>query len=146
NWVPTLATNATWYWRGHAPDRKHPSSPDPPPAWACLQKFIMSGGAPPPAPGLFRPANGFGGTSCSNIYSMSFSWNAAAPAAEYLVQVSTDPTFSTVSYQSSWSTNTSWTTTVATTATYHWRVHARDPLSLAVGPWSPGSPFTITDT
>ncbi|RII26555.1 MAG: hypothetical protein CXR31_09040, partial [Geobacter sp.] len=146
SWTPTLATNSIWYWRVQARDGNHTTLQDPVSAWSAVGSFSITDGAPPPAPVLVSPANGFSDWSCGNYYYIYLNWNSIGTPVEYNVQVSTDPSFATVSYTSGWITATTWGTGLTTTNAYYWRIQARNSLNLALGPWSSVNSFIITDT
>jgi len=77
----------------------------------------LSGG-----PTLTAPANGSTGVSTTP----TFTWNAAAGATSYEIQVASDPAFATIVASAAGLTGTSWTPGSALTAdtVYYWRVRA----------------------
>lgn len=84
---------------------------------------------------------------CSSSCPVTLQWNAstnnnAGGATQYLVQVSTSSSFSTVKYTSGWISGTSWSVTLATGTTYYWRVQARDTSQTTlVSAWSATGTF-----
>ena len=142
NWTVSLGTNTRWYWR--VQERDSVSGTVSP--WSNADSFILADGAAPPKPALTAPVNGYSAyTSCGSAYGMSLTWTAL-PVSLYSVQVSTDPSFATVSYSSGWLSSASWPVSVATNATYYWRVQAKNQVSGDAGPWSDVWYFSVSDT
>ena len=109
-----LASNTKYFWRVSATLGSGTT------AWSVLRRFTTT----PPAPGtptLSAPANNFFGPSLTP----TLSWNAAATASTYCVQLSTDNTFATTLVSDCSVTGTSKAVTglVANTL-YYWRVSA----------------------
>ena len=87
---------------------------------------------PPVAPMLLTPANGAGNVPTQP----TFTWNAAAGAGSYSIQVATDAGFTNVVAAATGLTDPTWTSniTLNSNMTYYWRVWADNVC--AVGPYS----------
>ncbi len=93
----------------------------------------------PATPILNSPGNGIRNAS-TNI---AFSWNPAAGAATYRLQVTTDPSFSTRVFDDSTLTTTiRAVTSLAYNTTFYWRVKAKNPAGSSA--WSSVWSFTTT--
>ena len=74
-------------------------------------------------------------------------WNPVSVAGEttqYQAQVSTSPTFATLTYSSGWITATGVTPTLATNSTYYFRVQARGSVLQVPSDWSIIVSFLVT--
>lgn len=147
SWMVSLPqTNTTYYWRVKSRDANRTTAQDPPSAWSSVDNFIVSDGTAPVTT-LTSPANASAYGGYDGMYGMTFSWSSTPPGTDYLVQVTTDPTFATIGYSSGWITTTSWSTTLFhslyATTTFYWRVQGR--LAGVAGPWTPVWSFSITD-
>jgi subtilisin family serine protease len=94
--------------------------------------------AAPAAPTLLTPANG----ALNVPATPTFTWNAAAQASSYSIQVATDAGFSNIVASATGIAGTSWTSNVAlnTSTTYYWRVWADN--TCGVGAYSATWSFT----
>lgn len=91
----------------------------------------------PPTPALISPASGSTGVSTSP----SLSWNASSGATSYRLQVSTDSTFTTTTYDTSSLSATSKSINgLASQTKYFWRVNATN--SAGTSAWSTVWSFT----
>ena len=105
-------------------------------------------GTPPSAP-ILIDQNGVSGTWCS--FPHVFYWNDVTPTdpdpVQYYVELTTDPTFNTITYNSgpTWLTSANWTINLGSSnTTWYWRVRARDSGHVTMlSPWS--APDTFTD-
>jgi len=90
--------------------------------------------------------------TCSSSCPVSLQWNAstnpnAGSTTQYLVQVSTSSSFSTVKYTSGWISGTSWSTSMTSGTTYYWRVQARDAGTTSlVSAWSTADSFKMSSS
>ena len=94
--------------------------------------------AAPAAPTLLTPANG----ALNVPAAPTFTWNAAAQASSYSIQVATDAGFSNIVASASGLSGTSWVSNVTlnTSTTYYWRVWAAN--SCGTGAYSATWSFT----
>ena len=144
SWSPTLATG-TWYWRLQARDSVNVLLVS---SWSVSDSFIVSSTsstAPPTAPVVIAEADGY----CSSYSgcSISLQWkpstNPSGGSIQYLVQVSSSSSFSTIKYASRWQTSTDKSVTLAR-GTWYWRVEARDAaVNTRVSPWSSVDTFVL---
>lgn len=90
--------------------------------------------------------------TCSSSCPVSLQWNAstnpnAGSSTQYLVQVSTSSSFSTVKYTSGWISGTSWSVSMTSRTTYYWRVQARDASTTSlVSAWSTADSFKMSSS
>ena len=92
--------------------------------------------APPPAPTLIAPSNG-----ATNIpLSQNFSWNAAAGADTYRIQIASDAGFSALVYDVSGIASTNITESLPASTTLWWRVNATN----GIGTSAYSSVFSFT--
>jgi hypothetical protein len=113
----TLWGTTKYYWRVRAGNGDGYSG------WSSVWNFSTAAEIPPPpsTPVLSSPANNTLGVSTNPL----LSWNAAAGAASYTVQVSTDSIFSALTVNDSGITGTSHVAAGLSTFTlYYWRVRA----------------------
>ncbi len=112
--VGPLEYQTTYFWRVSATNAGGTSAFSP--TWS-FETIIE----PPPTPSLIVPAD----LATNLATTLQFAWNAAARAASYRVQVSTNPSFSTVDVDTSGLTGTSVTLSgLQHSSTYFWRVQA----------------------
>ncbi len=129
-----LSAGTKYYWRVDATNSSGTSG------WSAVWNFTTIV-ARPPAPVLASPANGSTGISASP----TLSWNAAAGAASYGLQVSTDPNFGTFTVNQTGITGTNYTVSgLSNGTTYYWRVDATN--SGGTSGWSTAWNFTTTVT
>lgn len=144
--VPLPQTNVTYYWRVKSRDANYITPQDPPSAWSVVDNFIVSDGSAPQVT-LLSPANSTVYSGYDGYYGVAFTWSSMPPAAEHLVQVSTDPNFAIIDGTSGWITTANWSTglyvPLAATTTYYWRVQGKN--AGVTGPWSPVWMFRIVD-
>jgi len=146
-WSPTLATNATWYYRVKARDATNGNVET---AWSPYRSFSMSSTAPPPAPVLTTYA-GCGSGVCSTTCAASLAWSAVTSPdgdpVQYYVQLTTDSTFASVPYNTGWIAGTSWNPTPQLAGgNWYWRVMARDSVhTSAMSAYSLPSSFTASN-
>jgi len=128
-----LATNTRYYWRVSATNASGTS------AWSAVRNFTTT--APvtlPAAPTLRSPAN-----NARNVTrTPTMSWNAAARATSYEIQISTDINFGTVTFGRSGLTARSVrvSPTLGSLTVYYWRVRAAN--TAGSGGWSAVRSFT----
>ena len=144
SWSPTLATG-TWYWRVQARDSVNVLLVS---SWSVSDSFTVSSAsstAPPTAPVVIAEPDGY----CSSYSgcSISLQWkpstNPSGGSIQYLVQVSSSSSFSTIKYASRWQTSTDKSVTLAR-GTWYWRVEARDAaVNTRVSPWSSVDTFVL---
>jgi hypothetical protein len=119
-----LSPGTTYYWRVQAIGTSG-SSPWSP-TWSFTTAVL-----PPAAPALALPSNGTG----FQAISPTLSWNTAAGATSYSLQVSTDSLFQTTVVNSSAITGTLQVVSgLSYGTTYYWRVSATN--SGGTSPWS----------
>ena len=109
--------------------------------WSSAWSFTTSTPPPPSltAPTLVSPADG----STGQPTTLTFSWNSAANATSYHLQVSTSSTFATIFYDNSTLTSTSQqVSSLLNSTTYYWRVSASN--STSTSSWS--STWSLTTT
>ncbi len=94
----------------------------------------------PSAPALAAPSNGATGVSTSP----ALSWNASAGAANYTVQVSTNPNFSSTVVNATTASTTYSAPGLAGNTTYYWRVNAQN--SAGTSGWSAVWSFTTVNS
>lgn len=139
-------TNVTYYWRVKSRDANHTTAQDPPSAWGT-DAFVVADGSAPQVT-LTNPDDSSTHGGYDGSYFMNFSWSASPPGQEFLVEVSTDPTFVTVNKSSGWVGASSWGTTLThpseATTVYYWRVQGK-LFDGTLGPWSGVRSFTIVD-
>ena len=113
--VTGLSGNTTYYWRVNATNTGGTSG------WSGIYSFTTGVGSAPSAPILASPSNGLTNVSRSP----TLSWNAAAGASTYTVQVSTNSNFTTFIYNTAGISSTSTTVSgLGSRVTYYWRVVA----------------------
>lgn len=144
SYTPTLS-NGTWYWRAQARDSVTTTKIS---AWSAVGSFTLSASTstnPPTTPVFMAEPD----SSCSSKSgcSIGLQWtpstNPSGGAVQYMVQVSSSSSFSTIKASSSWQTGTSWTTTLSR-GTWYWRVQARDAaVTSRVSPWSSVDSFRL---
>ena len=144
SWTPTLGTG-TWYWRVQARDAANTSLVS---AWSATNSFVLtapSSSTPPSAPVLIPESD----SSCSSRYGCptSLQWNTSVNPSggslQYLVQVSSSSSFSTIKSTSNWISGTSWSATLGS-GTWYWRVQARNATTTSlVSPWSSVDSFYV---
>ena len=122
----TVAQNTVWYWKIKAKDSTGFET-----VWSSTDRFIVSDGIVPPAPTLSNPTNGSSGvTACDTVDTwVAFSYYSK-PAAEYHLLVDDNPAFGSPNYDSGWTISTTSGASISSnwsTATYYWKVGARDP-------------------
>jgi hypothetical protein len=108
--------STTYYWQAGAINAAGAN-------WSNAWSFTTAPVAPPGVPSLTSPTNGAGNQSIS---SLGLSWNTAAGAASYEVEVSTSNTFGSTVFDEVGATLTSATVTSGLTnkVTYYWRANA----------------------
>ena len=94
----------------------------------------------PSAPALSAPSNGATGVSTTP----TLSWSASTGAANYTVQVSTDPNFSSTLVNATTASSTYAATGLAGNTTYYWRVNAQN--SAGTSTWSQVWSFTTLNS
>src|SRR2546422_735116 len=110
--VGPLATSTTYYWRVSARNSGGTS------VWSSVWSFT-TGSAAPPAPTLLSPAD----NAINQPVVITLSWNAAAGASRYRLQVSMSPTFATTGFDDSTITGTAQAVgPLANSTTFYWRV------------------------
>ncbi|GFE56433.1 CxxxxCH/CxxCH domain-containing protein [Geobacter sp. AOG1] len=144
SWTPNLGAG-TWYWRVQA---RNATSTSLVSSWSTVDSFVISAPAtanPPTAPVLAAEPNGRCSTysGCSIGLTWSPSTNPSGGSIQYLVQVSSSSSFSSIKTQSSWQTGTSWNATLPS-GTWYWRVQARDATSQKTSPWSTVDSFVLS--
>ena len=140
SWSPTLPTNKTWYWRVKARDANHTLSQDPVSAWSAVSSTSLTEDIVPQQVVLTSP-----GDSTAVLSDVTLQWTAVPGAfIEYMVQYSSDATFTTGVVPSGWTTYPAWQPTFGP-GTYWWRVQARNSITLATGTWSSSRSFSVTD-
>jgi len=83
----------------------------------------------PDAPLLQAPADGEPGVAPAPL----LSWNGVAQAADYLVEIATDPAFANIVYQATeTSTSHQVTTALGLLTTHYWRVTANNPCGTGI--------------
>ncbi|MBN1129759.1 MAG: hypothetical protein JXA71_12270, partial [Chitinispirillaceae bacterium] len=127
--VTGLANGTKYYWRVNAANAGGTS------AWSTDSFTTIV--APPPAPVLNSPAD-----NALNVpINPTVTWNPAAGAGTYGLQVSTVSNFSSTVVNLSGTTATSRAVTgLANNTTYYWRVNAAN--AAGPGPWSSTRSFT----
>ncbi len=131
---PTIFSG-TFYWRVRTLDSAHNLS-----AWSPVRSFIVGEPAPPSTPTLVSPANGV--TLPPNTQ-ITFTWNAAANASSYDIQIDDSSNFSapfTVSL--SGISQTQFTHSFSSQKRYWWRVRGRNAANQTSG-WSSVRSITI---
>jgi lipase (class 2) len=127
--VGPLSASTTYYWRVNAANSEGTT------AWSTTWSFTTA--PPPSAPSLASPANGATGVALSPIVN----WNASPNTTYYRLQVSTNSSFSTITFDDTVITTTSrQIPQLANSTTYYWRVNARN--SAGSSPWSGVWSFT----
>ncbi len=145
SYTPTMA-NGTWYWRVQARDSVTTSKVS---AWSSVGSFTLSSATtstnPPTVPVLIAESD----ARCSSYSgcSIGLQWNASinpsGGSVQYMVQVSSSSSFSSIKAQSSWQAGTSWSTTLGK-GTWYWRVQARDAsVTTRVSTWSIVDSFVL---
>jgi hypothetical protein len=124
-WQPGL----TYYWRAQA---TAPFSSQ----WSGVRSFSIQPGAAL-VPAIGAPENG----ATIESTTPSFSWTPVAGTTQYQFQLSTDPTFASLTYSTSTMTTAVQVTTELTEGeTYFWRVRALQPVT---ADWSAVANFTV---
>jgi hypothetical protein len=114
--IGSLANNTTHYWRVRAKNIGGTS------AWSNAWSFTTIIAAPT-APTLISPANG----AVNQSTTLTFSWNPAAGATTYRLQVATNPAFTTTFFDDSTNTTTSrQIASLTSSAAHYWRVRAKN--------------------
>ncbi|GFE58968.1 CxxxxCH/CxxCH domain-containing protein [Geobacter sp. AOG1] len=144
SWTPNLGVG-TWYWRVQA---RNATSTSLVSSWSTVDSFVIAAPAtanPPTAPIPVAEPDG----RCSNYSgcSIGLAWspstNPSGGSIQYLVQVSSSSSFSSIKTQSSWQTGTSWNAMLPS-GTWYWRVQARDATSQKTSPWSTVDSFVLS--
>ena len=150
-YTPSVSTGYTYYWRVQARDKTRTSLVS---AWSTVDSFVVSSGTTPPTasapsiPTLIAESD----LTCSYSCSAALNWNPSingnvGGATQYLVQVSTSSTFSTIKYSSGWISTTSYTPAVSSGYTYYWRVQARDKTQTSlISAWSALDSFKVSSS
>ena len=128
-----LANSTVYYWRVSATNTAGTS------AWSAARSFTTTAPlALPAAPTLSAPAN----NATNQLTATRLSWNAAARATTYEVQVSTSNTFATTAFSRTGLTARNVTVSPALVARtiYYWRVRAVN--ATGTGPWSATRQYT----
>jgi hypothetical protein len=130
----SLTTNAYYYWRVIANLQSGVSN------WSSVWRFIIIL-APPPPPNLLAPPNNSTGVSFTPL----FDWNDPPTAESYSIQVSSNPNFIPIAFDSSGLI----TSTVQcppyfliTNTQYYWRVNASNSNGASTSAWSTVFNFT----
>jgi hypothetical protein len=123
----------TFYWKVVAEDALHYISP-----FSNTWNFIIDT-TPPPSPSLISPAN----NSLLDDPTPSFFWAKDSSHKNYLFQISTSETFSSIVISDV--TTTNYTSSALVDGDYFWRVCASD-YGGNVSPWSEIRGFTIEAT
>ena len=111
-----LTKSTLYHWRVNAQNVVGTSD------WSTVWSFTTITSAPP-APTLASPVNGSIGVAVDP----TLTWNSATGAVSYHLQVSTDSTFATTTYDTSGVTTTSKIVSGLSHLTaYHWRVNAEN--------------------
>ena len=112
--VSSLSNKTKYFWRAQGKNAAGTGG------WSSIWNFTTVPALPGP-PALNAPPNG-----ASNVpATVSLSWNASTGATSYRVQVSTDQTFASATYDSSGITGTTAAPPgLLTSTTYYWRVDA----------------------
>jgi hypothetical protein len=118
-----LAGNTDYYWRVRA--RSSAGSSD----WAVTRKFTTGALPLPGTPTLVSPPNFAGFFTLPQLV-----WTSSSFAANYQVQLSTDPGFSVISQNDSTLTDTTRAAVGVVLGTNYWRVRARN--ATGVSNWS----------
>ncbi len=140
SWTPNLGVG-TWYWRVQA---RNASSTSLVSSWSAIDSFSVTTPGPPTTPVLIAEPDG----KCSNYSgcSIGLAWNSSTNPSggslQYLVQVSSSSSFSSIKTQSSWLSGTSWNATLPS-GTWYWRVQARDATSQKTSAWSMVDSFVL---
>ncbi|MEK9138620.1 MAG: fibronectin type III domain-containing protein, partial [Bacteroidota bacterium] len=125
--VSGLAYSTTYYWRVNAANAGG-NSP-----WSATWSFTTDLLPPASAPTLASPSNGATGVSTSP----TLSWNASSGATSYQLQLSTDPSFTSLEVNQGGITATSYAATgLANSTPYYWRVNASN--AGGTGTWETG--------
>jgi photosystem II stability/assembly factor-like uncharacterized protein/Leucine-rich repeat (LRR) protein len=130
----SLSGNTVYYWRVQAIGESGQSN------WSEVWKFTTEDVATAPAvPDLVSPGNGQ--TDVNNPPTLS--WNASSGAESYDLQISTDVTFSSITYSAIGISQTSQQVTNLTDGvTYYWHVKANN--TVGSSDWSDTWNFTLT--
>ncbi|HNW61303.1 MAG TPA: T9SS type A sorting domain-containing protein, partial [bacterium] len=127
----SLSYSTTYYWRVSATNSSGTSS------WSSRSFNTMDEPLQPPDPPVLNsPGNGVSGISISS----TLSWNAAARATSYTLQVATNSSFSNLVINQSGISGTSYSVSLSYSTTYYWRVNAAN--SAGVSMWS--TPFSFS--
>ena len=139
----TFAYSTTYYWEVNSAASNG--------VWSSAWHFTTAG-PPPAAPVLSLPANNTGNLGTS----VTLTWNTAATATSYAVQLSTSATFANfVVNKTGITTLTSVTNGLALNTTYYWQANATNigGTSAWSGVWSfstvngiPGAPTLLSPT
>ncbi|BDV44316.1 cytochrome C [Geotalea uraniireducens] len=147
SWTVTLG-QGTWYWRVQARDAASTSLVS---AWSAVDTFTLSATSSATAPSTPVLVNeGSNACSSSSGCAIALQWYAATIAgggsSEYLVQVSSRSTFSSITASSGWISGTSWTATLGS-GTWYWRVQARNAANPSlVSSWSAVDSFSVSQS
>jgi hypothetical protein len=140
NWSVTVAQGKTWYWRVRARDQVIPQLLSD---WSADDDFTITTAAPPPVPTLTDEGN----VSDTGSVTVTLEWSTETcpdgDPTEYYVEIDDASDFSSP-ITSGWISATTWDVTLATTATWYWRVKARDSVHTdAVSSWSAVDTFDV---
>ncbi|MEK9138978.1 MAG: fibronectin type III domain-containing protein, partial [Bacteroidota bacterium] len=128
--VTGLVNNTPYYWRVNATNAIGTSP------YSAVWSFTTIV-ATPSAPTLASPSDGATGIATSP----TLRWNASDGATSYRLQVSTNPSFTTIAFDQSLITSTSQVVTGLTNSRlYYWRVNATN--AGGTSPYSPAWSFT----
>ena len=136
SWSVTVAQGKTWYWRVRARDQVIPQLDD---------EFTITTAEAPPAPTLTPE----GDVSDTEPVLVTLEWSTEdcpdGDLTEYYVEIDDNGSFSSP-INSGWISTATWDVTLATEATWYWRVKARDSVHTdAVSGWStPTDDFEVT--
>lgn len=135
---PGLITNINYYWRVIANLNGGGSS-----QWSAVWKFFIIL-PPPPAPNLILPLN----NSTNQSFTPLFDWEEALTAQVYRIQISANPTFTQLLYDSSGITTSQLQCRpmiLNTNTQYFWRVNASNSGGVSISEWSAVFNFTTVN-
>jgi hypothetical protein len=141
SWIVTVAQGKTWYWRVRSRDAVIPQLLSD---WSADDDFTISTAEAPPAPTLTPE----GDVNDTEPVTVTLEWSTETcpdgDPTEYYVEIDDASDFSSP-INSGWISNTTWDVTLATAATWYWRVKARDSVHTdAVSGWSTVDDFEVT--